>query len=134
MGDEILDGFLLTIVFIGISAFFSGHLGPTKNYPQNSPPHSCLIRQVSEAGFPTDSHWSASGDRPAICQTAYAKSCQQWEASSLDGLGLFSSRGGGSPCRGNTCGKQNCYNIVLLFFGSFVGSSQGCVQVTVTGR
>ena len=39
-----------------------------------------------------------TGPTLAMGQTVYAKSRQQWEALSLDGLRLYLQRANGSPC------------------------------------
>ena len=89
----------LTIFFAGISAV-SCTFEHKKNPPQNSPPHSGCIWRVTKVVLSTDTHWSGSWDTPAMDQTVYAKSCQQWKALSLDGLRLFLSMGNWQPLWG----------------------------------
>ena len=64
-----------------------------KNPPQNSPPHLCRIRGVSEAGSPQYHSWVRGWGTPAIDQTACALSCQHWEGAKLGWVVSFVSIG-----------------------------------------
>ena len=129
-----MDGFFFYDFFVGISAVLWTFGHTQKTPPQNSPPHPCCIRQVSEAGFPTDTHCSASGGQASNLSNSLRKVSPAMGGAKFRWVVSISSRADGSPCRGNTCGKQTCYNIVFVVLGGSVGSSQGYIQVTVIGR